>query len=80
MLDVSEDLEIFASSNFIYRTFKNRTTKVLIRLCGCAGWSVSLYLACNKFWFSRDEAHLIVLVNSVFMRPSHLVSLACYAL
>ena len=34
-----------------------RTTKALIRLCGCTGRSAPLLLASGKNRFSHDEAH-----------------------
>ena len=34
-------------------------TKVLIRLGGCAGWSVPLLFAISKDWFSRVKAHMV---------------------
>ena len=34
--------------------------KVLIRLCGCTGWSAPLLLACNIIRFSHVEAHLLM--------------------
>ena len=36
---------------------RQRTTKVLIRLRGCAGWSAPLLFAYG-IWFSHDVAHL----------------------
>ena len=35
---------------------RQRTTKALIRLCGCAGWSVPLFFAYGKNRFSHDGA------------------------
>ena len=32
------------------------TTKALISLCRCAGWSVPLLYICNNVWFSCDKA------------------------
>ena len=37
--------------------FIKRITKALIRLCGCAGWSVPLLFS-NRF--SRVEAHIVI--------------------
>ena len=46
---------------------KQRITKALIRLRGCAGWSVSLLFAYGKNRFSHDIAQLLCLngVHSV---------------
>ena len=38
---------------------RQRTTKMLIRLCGCAGWSAPLWFAYGINRFSDDLAHLI---------------------
>ena len=37
---------------------RQRTTKVLIRLCGYAGWSAPLLFAYGKNRFSHDEAYM----------------------
>ena len=34
-----------------------RTTKPLIRLCGCVGWSAPLMFACSYVRFSLDTLH-----------------------
>ena len=38
---------------------RQQTTKALIRLCGCAGWSAPLLFAYGKNGVSHDVAHLI---------------------
>ena len=39
---------------------KKRTTKALIRLRGCAGWSAPVLFATPEDRFSRDAAHFIL--------------------
>ena len=38
---------------------RQRTPKVLIRLCGCAGWSAPLLLAYGKNRFSHNMVHKV---------------------
>ena len=38
--------------------YRQRKTKLLIRLCRCAGWSASLLFAYGKNRFSHDEARV----------------------
>ena len=40
---------------------RQRTTKALIRLCRCAGWSAPLLFAYGINRFSHDKAHIIVM-------------------
>ena len=44
---------------------RHRTTKVLIRLRGCAGWSAPLLVAYDISRFSHDEAHFILNISAV---------------
>ena len=39
-----------------------RTTKVLVRLCGCAGWSGPWLLAFGIKRFSHDVAHMLLVL------------------
>ena len=41
---------------------RQRTTKALIKLCGCAGWSAPLLFAHGKSRFSHDEAQICFLL------------------
>ena len=44
----------------VYQLYFNtweRTTKPLIRLCGCVGWSAPLMIACSYVRFSLDTLH-----------------------
>ena len=44
-----------------YYYYQIANNKVLIRLCGCAGWAAPLLVACNKkMMFSRIMAHICV--------------------
>ena len=45
----------------VYQLYLNtweRTTKPLIRLCGCVGWSAPLMFACSYVRFSLDTLKL----------------------
>ena len=74
---------------------RQRTTKALIRLLGCAGWSAPLLFAYGIKGFSHDVAHLFSLPFGVIKRlrfmlappPTHLpyyvykvTFLGCYAI
>ena len=41
----------------LYFNIWERTTKPLIRLCGCVGWSAPLMFACSYVRFSLDRLH-----------------------
>ena len=46
--------------------FSKRVTKALIRLRGCAGWSVPLLFANTEDRFSRVEAYLVMNKRRVY--------------
>ena len=46
-----------ASLSIIHVPSRGRTTKALIRLRGCVGWSAPLIFECNYVRFSLDTAH-----------------------
>ena len=50
--------DILHAKNLAIILTKERKTKVLFNLCGCARWSVPLIFACNKIRFSCDMAHI----------------------
>ena len=51
---LTETLYVASLANILSR---ERITKTLIRLHGCAVWSVPLFFACNKIGF-YDKAHI----------------------
>ena len=56
----SQSLEIWAIASKDIILSKQRTTKVLIRLCGCAGWSAPLLFAYGINRYSHDVSHFIL--------------------
>ena len=60
--ETSYGLEISAIASRGIILSRQRTTKVLIRLRGCAGWPVALLFAYNKSRFSHDAAQLIPVI------------------
>ena len=59
--ETSYGLEVLAIASRDITLSKQRTTKVLIRLHGCAGWSAALLFACGKSRFSHDVAQFLFL-------------------
>ena len=57
--ETSQGLEILDIASIDIVLSKQQTTKALIRLCGCAGWSAPLLFAYSKNRFSHDVAHMI---------------------
>jgi hypothetical protein len=51
---------LFAISFFTCYMVCKRTAWILIRLCGCAGWSESMLVANALCWICRDLAHFNV--------------------
>ena len=51
-------LKFWKLANTVIILSKQRTTKVQIRLRGCAGWSAPLLFAYGKNRFSHDVAHI----------------------
>ena len=47
---------------------REQTTKVLIRLRGCAGWCAPLVFDCKKISVSCAEAQILNLFNQIFNR------------
>ena len=57
--ETSQRLEILDIETRGILPSRQRTTKRLIRLPGCAGWSAPLLFAYGKSRFSHDVAHLV---------------------
>ena len=58
---------------------RERITKMLIRLHGCAGWSVSLLFTYDKQvlpWCGSYEKHNVVYVTSIYVLPNAHVQLS----
>ena len=47
------------------------TTKIFIRLRGCAGWSAPLLFAYGINRFSHDVAHILLTIGSNIIEPEH---------
>ena len=63
----------FGFSEYRYFTIRQRKTKVLIRLCGCAGWTASLLFAYDKSRFCHYVSHILSYASS-FSSSSFLYS------
>ena len=59
------EISLIASLDMIL--YKKQIIKALIRLCGCAGWSVTLLFANCEDRFSCVEAHI------VFLTPKYIL-------
>ena len=57
--ETSKSLEILDLASIGIILSKQRTTKALIRLCGCAGWSAPLLFPYSKSRFWHDMAYFI---------------------
>ena len=57
--ETSHGLEILAMASRGIILYRQRTTKALIRLHRCSGWSAPLLFVCGINRFSHDEAHII---------------------
>jgi hypothetical protein len=57
---------LFAISFSTCNRVVKRTAWILIRLCGCAGWSGSMLVANQLCWFCRYVAHIVRLVAIFF--------------
>ena len=55
---LAELLEILLAASLDMILSNKQITKVLIRLCGCAGWSAPLLFAKPENRISRDEAYI----------------------
>ena len=55
--EISWDAEILRGASLSIKLSWERTTKPLIRLCGCVGWSSPLMFACSYVRFSLDMLH-----------------------
>ena len=53
----SKKAEILRVASLSIILSRGRTTKALIRLRGCVGWSAPLIFKCNLVRFSLDAAH-----------------------
>ena len=67
--ETSWGLEISAIARRGNILSRQRTTKVLIRLRGCIGWSAPLLFAYGKNWFSHDVAQIIL--SEIAALPHH---------
>ena len=56
--ETSKNVEVMYEASLVIVLGRKRITNALIRLRGCAGWSVLLLFACIKISLSRDWAHM----------------------
>ena len=70
--DTSYRLELSAIASRDFILSRQRTTKALIRLCGCAGWSAPLLFAYGIKMFFHYMAHIMfsVLINWLSWRTA----------
>ena len=62
--ETSRNIEILRIASGIIKLSRKRTTKALLSLRGCAGWSAPLLSTCSKVCLSRDTSHFIVLFHA----------------
>ena len=58
-MEASQYIDILHVASFTIMLCRQQTTKVLIRLQGCVGWSVPLLFTCNKIRFYQKEGPYI---------------------
>ena len=67
---VQKNTEILRVASLSIILSWERTTKALIRLRGCVGWSAPLMFACSYVRFSLDTVHKNDNVHCMTIRPS----------
>ena len=63
VIETSYSLDILDVARIHIILSRQRTTKALIRLCGCAGWSAPLLFTYDRNRFSHDVAQIIAVIN-----------------